>query len=588
MEPRLPPRFGFFALIFLCLTAATLFGGSQFFSPAQAQDEIDTVSAAAPQDLTVSIVHTKPTHRGESITFTATVNVDDVSGLSFDWTFGDGNTAAGQVVAHTYQLSGSFPVRVAVSDDTEQVTASVIMNITIPPTPTTAPPGKVSIIVLDPPPLEAQQVINFQASVDGGSNVEFTWDFGDGSPPVTGSTVSHEYAQPKTYVVRVTARNSKGSSSASKTIVINDATPEGLSFTFDPEPAQIGENIIFNATVTRGTNVNYRWFISDGTSRFGQRISHVFAEPGEYEIRVAATNRSGGTEFSRTIIVRVRAPDSLRILQDSPKDIGEQVNVFISVNSQAAVTFHIDWGDGRVEIITVQPDSPGQRVYQLDRPQSYSRSGNYSLIVTAMNDSGFVDATEVIYIQTAKHAQTLDEIAGPGLIFPGHPAEYRITMANREQFECTWTIYDGKSKTVYIGLDIVHTYKRAGGHTVSVICEAPDGSSTARDFVEHVSIPHYLPHVAHVGRGDDDPGRIVATSTSTPIPPTATPTPTDTPIPPTNTPVPPTDTPIPPTNTPVPPTVTPIPPTATPVPPTNTPVPPPTSTPTDLPGGTIP
>jgi PKD repeat protein len=46
----------------------------------------------------------------------------------------------------------------------------------------------------------------FTAVVTGGTNISYTWDFGDGSTAV-GPIVSHVYADSGTYTVTVTAVN---------------------------------------------------------------------------------------------------------------------------------------------------------------------------------------------------------------------------------------------------------------------------------------------------------------------------------------------------------------------------------------------
>ncbi|MEZ4675467.1 MAG: PKD domain-containing protein [Caldilineaceae bacterium] len=560
MQPRLPLRIALPVMIFFALFTAILLGSDTLFPTAQAQvgsfNSIEAGRAAAPSDLTVNVIHSRPTYRGETVTLTATVNITDVSGLTFAWNFGDGNTGTGQVVRHTYATVGNFVARVVVSDGGQPIIASATLNVIDKPTVEPPPPGKVSITILNPPPWEAQRAINFLATVDNGSNVEFTWNFGDGSAPETGSAASHEYALPGRYTIQVVARNDRGTSSGTKSIEIVDATPEGLTFDYEPRPAQIGENMLFTAAVERGTNVSYSWYISDGTSRAGKTISHQFTEPKEYELRVVAANKSGSTEYSRTIFVRTRPPDGIRLLQDSPQNVGDLVHLFLSVNSRAAVTFQIDWGDGKSTRETVRPERSGQRNYQLEVTHTYEQVGKYPLVVTAMNGFGFVDMVDVIYIQLAKQPQTLNDYTEPTLPLPHKPSIYTITEPDVAQYICDWVVYDpiareddGKAIT-YRGANIEHQFQRSGAHVVSILCVTSDGqTSKTVDFVVRVSYPSYLPLIAQKNKGTSNPGRVgEATPTSTPtatatptetstVTPTETPTHTMTPVPPTATPI---------------------------------------------------
>ncbi len=55
------------------------------------------------------------------------------------------------------------------------------------------------------------ETTSFTASIAAGTNVIFTWDFGDGSDLAYGENAIHSYAQPGTYTVTVTASNASGS-----------------------------------------------------------------------------------------------------------------------------------------------------------------------------------------------------------------------------------------------------------------------------------------------------------------------------------------------------------------------------------------
>lgn len=53
-------------------------------------------------------------------------------------------------------------------------------------------------------------------TTDGDS---YAWEYGDGSGD-TGASAKHKYPQPGSYVVKLTAKNSSKSSSASKTVTV--------------------------------------------------------------------------------------------------------------------------------------------------------------------------------------------------------------------------------------------------------------------------------------------------------------------------------------------------------------------------------
>lgn len=80
------------------------------------------------------------------------------------------------------------------------------------------------------------QAVNFTANITAGTNVTYTWDFGDGAVAVSqstdqatpdanqqtgiGQTTSHTYTASGFYIVTVTATNSAGEKQATKSIII--------------------------------------------------------------------------------------------------------------------------------------------------------------------------------------------------------------------------------------------------------------------------------------------------------------------------------------------------------------------------------
>ncbi len=81
--------------------------------------------------------------------------------------------------------------------------------------------------------VEAGAVVPFQASgsdPDPGATITYSWDFGDGSTPATGLTVSHWFGVPGTYTVTLTGTNSHGATAtATRTVVVTAPTISGAS-----------------------------------------------------------------------------------------------------------------------------------------------------------------------------------------------------------------------------------------------------------------------------------------------------------------------------------------------------------------------
>ncbi len=78
-----------------------------------------------------------PTTLGEVTTFTATVAAG--SNLTFTWELGDGSTATGAEVTHTYQAAGEYLATVTVFNQVSQALTETTVLVTVGEVPTSTP-----------------------------------------------------------------------------------------------------------------------------------------------------------------------------------------------------------------------------------------------------------------------------------------------------------------------------------------------------------------------------------------------------------------------------------------------------------------
>src|SRR5690606_6283012 len=83
-------------------------------------------------------------------------------------------------------------------------------------TTTTMPDGApVAVAGASPTVGDAPLSVTFDStgsSPGSGTGLQYSWDFGDGTPAATGPSASHVYEQVGTYVARLTMTSSEGSS----------------------------------------------------------------------------------------------------------------------------------------------------------------------------------------------------------------------------------------------------------------------------------------------------------------------------------------------------------------------------------------
>jgi large repetitive protein len=144
--------------------------------------------------------------RGDLVTFDATSTT--LNGLSclddctYSWDFKDG-TGSGRISSHRFSSAGTYSVVLTVTSPAGTIATSTRSVVIGQPAAITA--------VITQSPTDARVspgVVYFDGSSsttpDGARISSYTWDFGDGSPQETGVKLSHEYALPRTYTVRLT------------------------------------------------------------------------------------------------------------------------------------------------------------------------------------------------------------------------------------------------------------------------------------------------------------------------------------------------------------------------------------------------
>jgi PKD repeat protein len=148
--------------------------------------------------------------------------------------------------------------------------------------------------VVTPTPVFTLTPVTFDASgtrdegQQCGSRCIYSWDFGDGSS-ATGMTVTHEFRNAATYIVRLTVTDARGQSVTTSQPVEVDLTPAPTAdFIFSPPTPVAGQNIFFNASASRAAPghriVAYDWDFGSGRTGEGETITKRYDTPGTYNV----------------------------------------------------------------------------------------------------------------------------------------------------------------------------------------------------------------------------------------------------------------------------------------------------------------
>jgi PKD repeat protein len=236
---------------------------------------------------------------GSAASFSAEGSTDSAAEtLAYRWDFGDGTTAEGLDVTHRYEAGGIYDVRLTVDDGrgTACSTAVAAQRVRVNSPPLARANEAAAICTADlAEPLEADFSAAGSTDPDG-DRLTYRWDFGDGESG-EGAKVSHRYRLGGRYTATLTVDDGSRSSCSTGTATVPVHLNRSPVVRVTPEEVGCpGERLTFDASASTdpdGDALTYRWDFGDGTTGSGEKAEHAYAQPGDYDVEVAADDGSG-------------------------------------------------------------------------------------------------------------------------------------------------------------------------------------------------------------------------------------------------------------------------------------------------------
>jgi len=158
-----------------------------------------------------------------------------------------------------------------------------------------------------------------------GDEIRFRFDWGDGNysdwsefiASNTSVSMSHYWASISTFEVRVMAQDENGLNSSwslSLDVTVSQTASGEVPPVADinaPSTVSVNQTIVFDASGSfdeDGVIVSYYWDFGDGENGSGISPSHVYKDPGQYNVTLVVTDNNGIT-YSKSIIVNIASKE---------------------------------------------------------------------------------------------------------------------------------------------------------------------------------------------------------------------------------------------------------------------------------------
>jgi PKD repeat protein len=384
---------------------------------------------------------------------------------SWLWDFGDGTTDKSQNPSHTYTKPGTYPVTLTVGNGQATDKSAPAQIEVRDPQGAVPPVAKFSFSPTNP---EVGQPVTFKdASL--GAPTDYTWSWGDGTATQTGPSPSHTFTQAGSFKVTLTVTNRYGSNSLTQQVdVVDKVTTPKANFTFSPTTDIAVSDVVTFTDTSTGGPTKWRWDFGDGSDPSAAKsVTHKFAAPGTYTVRLEVSNAKGSADISREVTVNpsIKKPKaSMTIRPSNTVEVGQNVTFVSTSTGEPSVTWN--FGDGGTS-----NDATAVHAYAID--------GSFTVILKASNQAGDDQVTATITVTKPSPAKPVANFS----VRPGANSQDAAPAGTPVQFQDLsgptitareWDFGDGTKAT---GAAVTHVYGKGGQYTAKLKVTAGDQSA---------------------------------------------------------------------------------------------------------------
>jgi PKD repeat protein len=379
------------------------------------------------------------------------VQFTDISNgaLTWNWSFGDGDTSTLQNPSHTYTTNGTYDVMLICTFPSGCTDTTFYNDFITSQTPTSdffSP----SVAACSP------TQINFtNTSTDA---TIFEWDFGDGGSS-TSINPSHIYYIPGYYTIRLISTNSFGCKDTM--VKPNYIFIPGTYSNFSVSSTQGCQNLLTTFSDSSINATSWSWNFGDGYVDNVKNPTHMYQDTGTYIVTLITQDTLGcSSSFTYPTPIRIFQTPISSASSTSMGGCSDFTTSFVN-SSLYADTYYWEFGTGDTSTLS-------------DPTYTYTSGGNYFPMLVSITNNGCRDTFN--FNNPISVLQTPTALIGLSDTSACNPATITFTgqSINTIGEQHDWTFGNGATGT---GMIIGNQYTTPGNYVATLVTTNNNGCS---------------------------------------------------------------------------------------------------------------
>ncbi len=391
-------------------------------------------------------------------------NADSI--VSYDWSFGDGNSSTQQNPSHTYQSDSTYQVNLTVLNN-NGCRHDTTINVTVHPLPTVGFDHADTSCVGDSVSFELDTI----------DAVSYNWHFGDGET-ATGANPNHIYDTSGTFTIKLVAETQYGCVDSSfSTIVI--PTQPFAGFNLNPKKGCGPLDVSFFPAQFPMSGFDYQWTFGQEDTIYNWKPDTIsfpapYAGDTAYPVIFSVYSNKCQTIDTSHAQVRVKAKPNAE-MEAKPGNGCHPLHVeLLNQTIGPADSIYLDFGDGKDTVLKGNPNTI-PHVYQ----NLTDKDTVFTAQVVGFNDCGKDTASVpvTVYPNTVNAGFSVDTTEGCKF------TTFTFDNVARGGTYIYYNFDDGSKKILDTSRQFQYTYTEAGTYTVVQEVYSGDSCSVDRDSI---------------------------------------------------------------------------------------------------------